>query len=130
MRDPVCWGDVMSTRSPGELEGARDRDESWIGRADVPRTLDMMAMQGFSTARLGLCTRSVLRGGSRMALCRPVMLGELLFRAGGRRRRRNWVSGFFEAQLSLSRAGPGRREARGGRGEVPVAGRTSFCSCG
>lgn len=42
----------------------------------------MMAMQGFSTARLGLCTRSVLRGGSRMALCRPVMLGELVFRAG------------------------------------------------
>lgn len=90
----------------------------------------MMAMQGFSTARLGLCTRSVLRGGSRMALCRPVMLGELLFRAGGRRRRRNWVSGFFEAQLSLS-----RRVRVVGRHAVDVGrclwrvGRL-FCSCG
>lgn len=53
----------------------------------------MMAMQGFSTARLGLCTRSVLRGGSRMALCRPVMLGELLFRAGGDDGVENWFPG-------------------------------------
>lgn len=77
--------DVMSPSSRGELEtGTR----AGTGRADVPRTLDMMAMQGFSTARLGLCTRSVLRGGSRMALCRPVMLGEAGVPRGGKRRRR------------------------------------------
>lgn len=29
MRGAVCWGDVMSPSSRGELEGARDRDESW-----------------------------------------------------------------------------------------------------
>lgn len=35
----------------------------------------MMAMHGFSGARLGLCTRNVLRGGRRMGLWRPVMSG-------------------------------------------------------
>lgn len=36
----------------------------------------MMVMQGFSGARLGLCTRRVLSGGSRMGLCLPVMVGD------------------------------------------------------
>lgn len=39
----------------------------------VPRTLDMMAMQGFSGWRLGLCTRSVFSGGRRMAFALPDM---------------------------------------------------------
>lgn len=42
----------------------------------------MMAMHGFSGWRLGLCTRRVLSGGSRMGLWDPAMMAE--GRAGGR----------------------------------------------
>lgn len=37
-------------------------------RQDVLRTEDMTATQGFSSGRLGLRTRSALRGGRRMGL--------------------------------------------------------------
>ena len=37
-------------------------------RGSEPSTLDMMAMQGFSGWRLGLWTRSVFSGGSRIGL--------------------------------------------------------------
>lgn len=43
----------------------------------------MMAMHGFSGWRLGLCTRRVLRGGRRMALALPDMLGEIVCLCGG-----------------------------------------------
>ena len=45
-----------------------------ISGSRVPRTLDMMARQGFSTSRLGLWTRRRFSGGSRMGLCVPVMM--------------------------------------------------------
>lgn len=39
--------------------------------ANVQRTLDMMAMQGFSGTRFGLCTRRAFSGGRRIGLCAP-----------------------------------------------------------
>ena len=53
------------------------------GREDIPRTLDMMAMQGFSTLCLGLCTRRVLSGGSRMGLWVAFMAGRAAARCEG-----------------------------------------------
>ena len=43
----------------------------------------MMAMQGFSTLRVGLCTRRVLSGGSRMGLWVTLMVGRAAARCEG-----------------------------------------------
>lgn len=54
---------------------------------NVPSTLDIIAMQGFSGCRLGLCTRRVLRGGRRMGLWPPDMVSVVRAETGASRER-------------------------------------------
>lgn len=65
----------------------------------------MMAIQGFSGWRLGLCTRSVFSGGRRMAFALPdiVTLGpEYFFGLFGKRRKKERIQLRSKCEAGMS----------------------------